>query len=194
MVGAASQAGDSDSSRAHCLTSGLQGSVNVHRGALLLVPQWRCISSFVFYILVTLVPFAVWSWKFSSPRGVRHKCYYAKSRKYQGVFEVKIRVKTWQVRGIWSQHWSISKSQNGGRNQVSGRVSAPCWHATHVANVPWKPLNSVKVTFGRSFNRWRVFYIYAFFLVCCDCDTSYIVSVHIQCQASIHTLSLCRGH
>ena len=28
---------------------------------------------------------------------------YAKSRKYQGVFEVKSRVKTWQVRGIWSQ-------------------------------------------------------------------------------------------
>ena len=27
----------------------------------------------------------------------------AKSRKYQGVFEVKSRVKAWQVRGIWSQ-------------------------------------------------------------------------------------------
>ena len=26
------------------------------------------------------------------------------------------------------------------------------------------------------------------------CDTSYIVSVHIQCQASIYTLPLCRGH
>ena len=33
------------------LISGLQGSVNVHRGDLLLVPQWQCISSFVFYIL-----------------------------------------------------------------------------------------------------------------------------------------------
>ena len=32
------------------------------------------------------------------------------------------------------------------------------------------------------------------FLVCCGCDTSYIVSVHIQCQASIYKLSLCRGH
>ena len=62
MAGAASQAGDADSSRAHGLTSGLQGSMNVHRGALLLVPQWPCISSFVFYIFVTLVPFAVWSW------------------------------------------------------------------------------------------------------------------------------------
>ena len=50
MAGAASQAGDTDSSRAPGLTSGLQGSVNVHRGALLLVPQWQCISSFVFYI------------------------------------------------------------------------------------------------------------------------------------------------
>ena len=35
---------------------------------------------------------------------------------------------------------------------------------------------------------------YAFFLLRCGCDTSYIVSVHIQCQASIYTLSLCRGH
>ena len=39
MAGAASQAEDTDSSRAPGLTSGLQGSVNVHRGALLLVPQ-----------------------------------------------------------------------------------------------------------------------------------------------------------
>ena len=49
MAGAASQAGDADSSRAPGLTSGLQGFVNVHCGALLLVPQWQCISSFVFY-------------------------------------------------------------------------------------------------------------------------------------------------
>ena len=39
MSGAASQAGDADSSRAPGLTSGLQGSLNVHRGAPLLVPQ-----------------------------------------------------------------------------------------------------------------------------------------------------------
>ena len=52
MAGAASQAGDADSSRAPGLTSGLQGSMNVHRGALLLVPQWQCISSFVFYIWI----------------------------------------------------------------------------------------------------------------------------------------------
>ena len=55
MAGAASQAGDADSSRVPGLTSGLQGSVIAHRGALLLVPLWQCISSFVFYIFVTLV-------------------------------------------------------------------------------------------------------------------------------------------
>ena len=52
MVGVASQTGDTDSTRAPGLTSGLQGSVNVHRGALLLLPQWQCISSFVFYNLI----------------------------------------------------------------------------------------------------------------------------------------------
>ena len=54
-AGAASQAADADSSRAPGLTSGLQGSVNVHRGALLLVPRWQCISSIVFYIQTVLL-------------------------------------------------------------------------------------------------------------------------------------------
>ena len=35
--------------------------------------------------------------------------------------------------------------------------------------------------------------IFAYY-VCCDCDPSYIVSVHIECQASIFTLLLCRGY
>ena len=39
MAGAAIQAGYADSSRAPGLTSGLQGSVNIHRGALLFVLQ-----------------------------------------------------------------------------------------------------------------------------------------------------------
>ena len=52
MADSASQAGDAGSARAPGLTSDLQGSVNVHRGALLLVPQWRYISSFVFYSYV----------------------------------------------------------------------------------------------------------------------------------------------
>ena len=41
MSGAASHAGDADSSRTRgtCITFGFQVSMNVHRGALLLVPQ-----------------------------------------------------------------------------------------------------------------------------------------------------------
>ena len=66
MAGAASQAGETDSSQAPGLTSGLLGSVNVHRGALLLVPQWQCISSFVFYIVpqrlsIVACMFFLWS-------------------------------------------------------------------------------------------------------------------------------------
>ena len=64
----------------------------------------------------------------------------AKSRKDQGVFEVKSRVKTCKFEEFGLNNWSISKSQNGGRNQVSGRVSVPGWLATPVANAPWKPL------------------------------------------------------
>ena len=109
MAGAASQTGDADSTRAPGLTSGLQGSVNVHRGALLLVPQGST-SSFVFYIFVTLVPFACGAGSTVPPRGVRLKCYYA------------------------------------------------------------------------------------FFLMCRGRDTSYIMSVHTQYQASIYTLSLWCGH
>ena len=59
MAGAASQAGDADSSRAPGLTSGLQGSVNAHCDALFLVPQWHCISSFVFYIIDMFVALAI---------------------------------------------------------------------------------------------------------------------------------------
>ena len=55
MAVAASQAGDADFSRAPGLTSGLQESVNVHRGALFVdatvtVHQFFC-CCFFFYIL-----------------------------------------------------------------------------------------------------------------------------------------------
>ena len=46
--------------------------------------------------------------------------------------------------------------------------------------------------FGAKRSRLKCYY--AFFLACCGSDTSYIVSVHIQCQASIYTLSLCHGN
>ena len=51
MEGAASQVGDADFSRAPGLTSVLQGSVNVQRVALLLVPQRQYISSLLFYTI-----------------------------------------------------------------------------------------------------------------------------------------------
>ena len=86
MAGAASHAGDADSSRAPGLTSGLQGSVNVHRGALLLVPQWQCISSFVFYIVLLSLKIvlchlynrkiksfvSIWYWIFFSSKLSKH--------------------------------------------------------------------------------------------------------------------------
>ena len=50
MAGAASQAGDADSSRAPGLTTGLQGSMNVHRGALLLLPQWQIKAQFMSFV------------------------------------------------------------------------------------------------------------------------------------------------
>ena len=109
MAGAASQAGDADSSRAPGITSVLQGSVNVNRGVLLLVPHWQCTSSFVFYSFVTLVPLC----------------------------------------------------------RVELVIQCPVRGSTQV--------------------------LLFFFLVCCSCDTSDIVSVHIQCQASIYTLSCVEG-
>ena len=36
--------------------------VDVRRGVPLLVPQWQCIRSFLFYIFDTLFPFVMWSW------------------------------------------------------------------------------------------------------------------------------------
>ena len=50
----------------------------------------------------------------------------AKSRKYQGVFKVKIRVKRWQVQGIWSQQLANkqvpSKSMETTHNSVKVKL------------------------------------------------------------------------
>ena len=48
--------------------------------------------------------------------------------------------------------------QKGGRNQVSERVSAPCWLATPIANAPWKPpiIRWRSSTVSRSWNWWKV--------------------------------------
>ena len=79
MAGEDSQAGDADSSQAPGLTSGLQGSVNVHRGALLLVPQWYFCRTCSFcrvelvvqfngrgstQLLLCLFPAVLWLWHF----------------------------------------------------------------------------------------------------------------------------------
>ena len=52
---------DADSSWAPGRTFGLQVSVNVYHGALLSVPQWQCISSFVFYFLLLYFTFLRYS-------------------------------------------------------------------------------------------------------------------------------------
>ena len=75
--------------------------------------------------------------------------YRAKSRKYQGVFEVKSRVKTWQVRGIWSQqleHKQVPKwgtepgVRKGKRSLLASHTRCKCsMETTH---------NSVKVKLG----------------------------------------------
>ena len=64
----------------------------------------------------------------------------AKWRKYQGVFKIKSRFKTRQVREIKSQQLEHKQYTKRGRKQVSGRVTFPCWHATPVAKDPCKPL------------------------------------------------------
>ena len=43
-----------------------------------------------------------------------------------------------------------SPKKGEGWNQVSGRVSIPCWHATPVANAPWKQL-----AFGEGHDRYQ---------------------------------------
>ena len=73
----------------------------------------------------------------------------AKSRKYQGVFEVTSRVKTWQVRGIWSQqleHQQVPKwgtepgVRKGKRSLLASHTRCKCsMETTH---------NSVKVKLG----------------------------------------------
>ena len=50
MAGVASQAGDADIYQAPDLTFDTQGTTTFHRGTLLFVPQWQCISSLVFYM------------------------------------------------------------------------------------------------------------------------------------------------
>ena len=73
----------------------------------------------------------------------------AKSRKYRGVFKEKSRVKTWQLRRIWSQqleHKQVSKRgtepgvQKGKRTLIACHTRCKCsMETTH---------NSMKVKLG----------------------------------------------
>ena len=58
----------------------------------------------------------------------------------QGYSRSKVDLRHDKIEEFGLNNWSTSKSHNGGRNQVSGRASVPCWHAEPVATAPWKPL------------------------------------------------------
>ena len=98
---------------------------------------WGWKHHFVFACLYSCLRKALkyqWSWQYST------SLWKAKSRKYQGVFEVKSRVKTWQVRGIWSQQLEHKQVPQLGTDPGVRKGKRSCWHATPVANAPWKPL------------------------------------------------------
>ena len=75
--------------------------------------------------------------------------YEAKSRKYQGVFKVKSRVKTWQVRGIWSQQLEHKQvPQRGTEPDVrKGKCSLLASHTRCKCSMETTH-NSVKVKLG----------------------------------------------
>ena len=129
--------------------------------------RWTCLIKIVTYYLSQ----EQLCWPDLKLKNCARKGYKAKSRKYKGVFEVKSRVRTWQLRGIGLNNWSISKSQNGGRNQVSGRVSVPCGHATPVANAPWKPpaIRWRSKSVSRSWNWWKVWLVRKSLYNRCQC-------------------------
>ena len=129
-LGAASQVRDADSFRAPGLTSGLQGSVNVHHGALLIVGATVTVHQF-FCIL--------------------HFC------------------------------------QTCSPCRVELVVQFPASEGFDSSVIMFFSWCVVAVTLP------QMLHYDAFFLVCCGCDTSYIVSVNIQCQASIYTLFCVAG-
>ena len=90
------------------------------------------------------------------PTGIK-----AKSRKYQGVFELKSRVKAWQVRGIWSQQlehrqvpqWGTEPGvQKGKRSLLACHTLCKC--SMETTHNRWRS-NSV----SRSWNWWKVWLV-----------------------------------
>ena len=83
--------------------------------------------------------------------GKEHVKWKAKSRKYQGVFEVKNRVMIWQVWGIWShqlEHNQVPKWGGGAEPGVrKGKRSLLSWHIRRKCSMETTH-NSVKVKVG----------------------------------------------
>ena len=85
------------------------GSVEVQGPSLEVLNEGHILRYFTHKLLVfLLIQFAIIAYIFI--QYVNYHCanfytniYQAKSRKYQAVFNVKSRVKTWQFRGIWHQ-------------------------------------------------------------------------------------------
>ena len=75
--------------------------------------------------------------------------YGAKSRKYQGVFKVKSRGKTWQVRGIWSQQLEHKQVPKRGTEPVvlKGKRSLLSSHTRCICSMETTH-NSVKAKLG----------------------------------------------
>ena len=57
----------------------------------------------------------------------------------RGISGEKSRKDTASLVKVVSTIGTQASPQKGERNQVSGRISVPCWHVTPVAIAPWKP-------------------------------------------------------
>ena len=94
------------------------------------------------YIDLQTSPVADSEWGGGDFRGSLNS-YKAKSRKYQGVFDVKSRVKTWQARGIWSQqlehkqvpkHWTEPCVRKGKCSLLACHTRCKCsMETTHTS-------------------------------------------------------------
>ena len=78
-------------------------------------------------------------------------------------------------------------------HRVSPLVYRGQWMSTVVLYC-WCHSDNASVLLYSTLIRFNEFCLGVAFVLCCGCDTSYIVLVNIQFQASIYTLSLCRGH
>ena len=84
------------------------------------------------------------------------RCNKAKSRKYQGVFEVKSRVKTWQVRGIWSQqleHKIFNTKQSCFFKQNNLSLITFCKLITFSKRLNWSNTKTIQILYDKNIRR-----------------------------------------